>query len=311
MITTELPGLGVATVSNLATDSDHGQGPQPAQPPQVLHVRRCVSAQDPQRLIDFLHHYSRLSRQQLKDAASKGAVRLKRRGKMQRVRRVTTELRVGDCLELRFDATILALTPPPARCLADLRQYSVWYKPAGMLAQGNAYGDHCALTRVAERAWSAPRKVWLVQRLDREAAGLMLLAHSATCAAQLSQLFQRQQIEKHYRVQVRGDIAGVLGRTGCLQQALDGKSARTQYQLLHWDPQRQLATLAVQISSGRLHQIRRHLAEAGFPVLGDPRYGQGNKDPAGLRLLAVGLAFPCPLRRQRVVYQLPEQEIGF
>lgn len=276
-----------------------------------LELARTVTATDPHLLIDFLHVHSGLSKQQLKDAALKGAVLLRRGASARRVRRVKTELRNDDRIELHFDRAVLALQPPAARCIVDQGAYSLWYKPAGLLAQGNEFGDHCALTRQAELAWSPPRQVWLIHRLDREAAGIMLLAHSKQIAAKLSQQFQRNQVEKQYRVQVCGDIGAVLGVQGRFDQPLDGKAALTEYRLLHWDAAMQRSTLAVSLHTGRLHQIRRHLADAGFPVIGDPRYGTGNKDAGGLRLVAVGLAFDCPLQRRRVTFCLAPEEIGF
>ncbi len=52
--------------------------------------------------------------------------------------------------------------------------------------------------------------------------------------------------------------------------------------------------LDVALISGRKHQIRRHFAAIGHPVMGDPQYGQGNQDAAGLALQAVQLAFELP-----------------
>lgn len=276
-----------------------------------LELKRTVTADDAPVLVDFLHQHSGLSKQQIKDAANKGAVLLRRAGTARRVRRAKTELRNGDCVELHYDRDLLALQPPIARCIADHNSYSLWYKPAGLLAQGNEFGDHCALTRQAELAWTPPRQVWLIHRLDREAAGLMVLAHSKQAAAKLSQQFQNNKVQKQYRVQVRGDIGTALGQQGRIEQALDGKFARTDFQVLSWDAQTQRSTLQINIHTGRLHQIRRHLADAGFPVIGDPRYGANNKSAEGLRLVAVSLAFQCPQRRTHIEIELTPEDIGF
>ena len=280
-----------------------------------VELKRRVASSDPIVLIDFLHHYSGLSKQQLKDAANKGAVLLRRDGAAKRLRRAKADLRVGDQIELHYDRDILALNPPPARCIADRERYSVWFKPAGMLAQGNEFGDHCALLRIAEIAWPAPRKVWLIHRLDREACGLMVVAHTQPAAANLSRQFQHNQVRKRYRVQVRGDIGNVLGMEGRVETPLDGKAAVTEYRveglIESGDASRNISTLVVAIHTGRLHQIRRHQAGIGFPVIGDPRYGSGNKDAGGLRLAAVGLAFQCPVSRKPVEFQLAPEDVGF
>lgn len=276
-----------------------------------IELKRRVAPDDPRILVDFLHRHSGISKLQLKDAAAKGAVLLRRAGTAKRLRRAKAELQTGDLIELHYDRDILMRQPPPARCVADRASYSVWFKPAGMLAQGNEFGDHCALLRVAETAWHPPRKVWLIHRLDREASGLMVIAHTRPAAANLSRQFQHDQVRKRYRVQVRGDIAAAHGRQGRIEQPLDGKPAVTEFSVEDWDASRNAATLMVEIRTGRLHQIRRHLAALGFPVVGDPRYGTGNKDAGGLRLAAVGLAFQCPLSRTPVDFSLVPEEVGF
>lgn len=276
-----------------------------------VELKRRVAPADPRLLIDFLHLHSGLSKQQLKDAANKGAVLLRRDGTAKRVRRAKAELRDGDRIELHYDRGILALEPPPARCIADRERYSVWFKPVGMLAQGNEFGDHCALLRIAEIAWQPPRPVWLIHRLDREACGLMVVAHTQSAAANLSRQFQHNQVRKRYRVQVRGDVAAERGSQGRIETPLDGKPAITEYRAEAWDAESNISTLAVEIHTGRLHQIRRHLAALGHPVIGDPRYGSGNKDAGGLRLAAVGLAFQCPLTRKPVEFALAPEEVGF
>ncbi|MBI5040226.1 MAG: RluA family pseudouridine synthase [Gammaproteobacteria bacterium] len=282
---------------------------------QRVELKRRVAPSDPNVLIDFLHQYSGLSKQQLKDAAYKGAVLLRRDGSVRRLRRAKAVLQVGDRIELHYDRAILALEPPSAHCIADRERYSVWFKPAGMLAQGNEFGDHCALLRVAEVAWPAPRKVWLIHRLDREAIGLMVVAHTQPVAANLSHQFQYNQVRKHYRVQVRGDIAAEYGPQGRIDMPLDGKTAVTEFRvealIQSDDVANNISTLAVEIHTGRLHQIRRHLAAIGHPVIGDPRYGTGNKDAGGLRLAAVGLAFQCPVSRKPVEFRLTPEDIGF
>jgi tRNA pseudouridine32 synthase/23S rRNA pseudouridine746 synthase len=100
-------------------------------------------------------------------------------------------------------------------------------------------------------------------------------------------------VDKRYRIQVRGDLRP-RGTSGRIEQALDGKAAVTEWFLEHYDVAAHVSTVQVRMLSGRYHQIRRHFAGIGCPVMGDPRYGQGNKNEDGLKLAAVGIAFKDP-----------------
>lgn len=248
--------------------------------------------------VDKLAELSGVSKSRIKDAMSKGAVWIQRGKKMQRLRRVTAVLQRAEKLHFYYDADVLSRTAPDAELLSDERAYSVWNKPPGVLAQGNEYGDHCALLRQAEQRLNRP--VFLVHRLDREAAGLMLIAHTGKAAAALSALFQQQQIEKYYRIAVRGELA----EQGIFDGKLDGKAARTHYQRVKVDAQNQFSVADVRIEHGRKHQIRRHFANAGFPVLGDPRYGENNADARGMQLVAYRLKFLCPISNRPRDFQI-------
>lgn len=252
----------------------------------------------------LLAQASGLSRQRVKDAMAKGAVWLTQgRRRPQRLRRVTAPLTSGDRLALFYDSEILARTPRPAACVADCRRYSVWHKPAGLLVEGSRYGDHATLLRQVEVHFTPARRAWLVHRLDLEAAGLLLLAHTAEAAARLSALFQARAIDKRYLIEVQGRLA-VPGAAGSIALPVDGRPAATDYHVVSHPPARDMSCVAVSMRSGRHHQIRRHFAAIGHPVLGDPKYGTGNAHPAGLRLAAVALAFADPWSGEPVQYTL-------
>jgi len=296
------------------TDSDRPHPLLDTDKPRRLTLRRRVSATDPRTAADFLALHSGLSKRQVKDAMSKGAAwvtRAKPGSRRTRLRRAKSPLAPGDYVELYYDPRILAIEPPRARCVADREAYSVWFKPAGLLAEGTSYGDHVAIQRQVEKAVAPRRRVYLVHRLDREAQGLMVFAHTRAAAARLSKQFQAMEVDKVYLAVVRGDLAAGHGEAGRIELPLDGQPAITDYEVLDYDPEADVSLVRVRIATGRLHQIRRHMDALGFPVMGDPRYGRGNKNTEGMRLAAMGLGFRDPVTGERVRFELDPAELGF
>lgn len=248
-----------------------------------------------------------LSKGRLKDAMNKGAV-LWRRGKQnKRLRRAQADLLPGDTLELNYDEHLLQRSCDAAVLIHEARGYSVWFKPAGMLSQGNEWGDHLSLLRFAELHWQGKRQVFLLHRLDREASGLVLIAHTKQAAAAFSLMMQQHKIDKTYRIQIKGQMSDELLAQGELTAALDDKACSTRFELESYSAELRTSIVKVKLITGRKHQIRRHFALAGHPVMGDPAYGSGNKNEQGLMLQAVQLNFICPFRKTAMEFQLPEQ----
>lgn len=253
---------------------------------------------------DFLAEASGLSKQKIKDAMTKGAIWLKRHNKpRRRLRRAKEVLQNRDRLELFYDETLLDRKADAPLCLLDANGYSVWFKPAGVVAQGNDWCDHLSIQRIAELTLEPKRSAFVVHRLDRETAGLMLLAHSQGMAANLSEQFQKRSVTKHYLCQALGETPAA----GDIDQKLDGKPAQTLYKRLSFDASSNSSWVDVEILTGRTHQIRRHLDRIGHPVMGDPKYGNGNKNSLGLQLFAVKLAFTCPITRELKTFELSRE----
>lgn len=245
--------------------------------------------------VDFIASHCELPKVRIKDAMNKGAVWLKRGKRPQtRLRRAKAELFAGDELFVYYDDEVLKRIPGEPRVIEDLNAYSVWYKPAGVLSQGTEWGDHCSMLRIAEQAADSTREVFLVHRLDREASGVMILAHNRRTAADLSRLFEERKVEKTYRVEVLGQV-GDTGSKRTLNEPIDGKEAITHFTVEKYNAYINASVLIVSIDTGRKHQIRKHLAGIGHPVMGDPLYGEGNKNRDGMQLKCIELKFRCPL----------------
>jgi len=268
-----------------------------------ITFKKSVRDGDSLVLIDFLAAHSNLSKSVLKKVLNNGGVwvRLFKNARLMRNRRATQEINLDSSVEFYYDPKLTAMEIPEAKEVFKSREWGLWYKPQGLLSQGTEFGDHCSILRQIEKA---KNKAWLVHRLDREASGLMLFAYTKNAARLFSELWQKHEVRKIYKV----EVVGVIAEAGEINLELDGKPARTTYTVLETGAH--TSKLLVEIHTGRLHQIRRHLEMIGYPVLGDPQYGVGNKNTAGLRLMAFQLIFRDPFTQKEINFQLPEKELG-
>jgi len=272
-----------------------------------IHCNFTVNA--PAVACQILADTSGLPKERIKHAMVKGAVWLKRPGKKERrLRKAKFKLQKDDFVQLFYDPNVLAQKPPEPTCIAGHNDYSVWFKPPWLLSQGTRYGDHCSLLRLAEKDDNNKNRIIdfkLIHQLDREASGLMLLAHNSNAAMLLSKLFQENKIEKRYFAEVSGKPE--IPEKGLqLTAPLDGNASHTEILSARPAKTRQNTILDILLHTGRLHQIRRHLADFGYPVIGDPKYGdvrQGNFYE--LHLCAWKISFVSPFSKEKTSYQVP------
>ena len=250
--------------------------------------------------VDILAKETGLSKQQIKQVMQKGAVWLTKGAKTQRLRRAKRTLKAGETLHLYYDKTVLDRQPNPPTLLADEGKYSVWNKPYGLLSQGSKWGDHCTITRWAEQHLSPQRNSFIVHRLDRAANGIIIIAHEKNAAAALSKLFHDRQIEKRYRITVHGKFENKPIK---IDSEIDGRTAVSHFTLIDYNAKHDQSELDVNIETGRKHQIRRHAAELGFPIVGDRLHGNQN-DKVDLQLNAYYMAFKCPYTQQQKRFNL-------
>jgi len=256
--------------------------------------------------VDLLHYSTGLPKQRIKSAMTQGAVWLTRGSKTQRLRRAKRALQTGDELHLYYDTDILAEVPAEPALLADMGGYSVWRKPYGLRSQGSKWGDHCTVVRWAEQHLQPQRPAFTIHRLDRAANGIIAVAHAKSVAADLSALFRRREIEKRYRAVVAGDLSSQPNPLK-IEQPIDSKEAISEISFRQLSNDGKRSLVDIRIETGRKHQIRRHLAALGYPVLGDRLHGTADDDAIDLQLTAYLLAFHCPVTDEPVEYRLPPE----
>lgn len=255
--------------------------------------------------VDLLSSESGLSKQRIKILMQKGAIWQTIGSKTQRLRRAKKSLRQGSTVHIYYDKAVLDMVPTEPMLIVDEGHYSVWHKPYGLLSQGSKWGDHCTITRWAEQHLSPQRNSFTIHRLDRAANGLIIVGHEKKAAAALSYLFQQRQIDKRYRIWVHGQFnhAASAEQPITVTTDIDNRHAKSDFSFIEYDADKDQSLLDVSIDTGRKHQIRRHSAELGFPVVGDRLYGDIKVD-VNLQLTAYYLAFRCPFSQKQQIFNL-------
>jgi tRNA pseudouridine32 synthase/23S rRNA pseudouridine746 synthase len=253
--------------------------------------------------VDILGESTELTKQVIKQVMTKGAVWLTRKQGTQRVRRADKELKPGDTLHLYYDEDVLEQKSDKAVLISDEGAYSIWVKPYGMLSQGSKWGDHCTINRWVEKNLQPQRSAFIVHRLDRAATGLIIIAHQKKIAAYFAKLFQDRDIEKKYQAIVHGEFPEYKK----LDSDIGDKHALSHVRSLKYDAEIDQSLVEVSIETGRKHQIRRHLSEAGFPIVGDRLYGLAtDKGGRDLCLASCYLSFISPVDEAEKTYILPD-----
>lgn len=152
-------------------------------------------------------------------------------------------------------------------------------KPAGMLVHpvgGGEEPEWIAMKRLRDQLG---RRVFPIHRLDRPTSGVLLFALDKVTAGLAQQVFERREVVKTYHAVVCGEAPQSWVCETALRATPEDEplAARTEFECLAVttfpsDHALRLSLVRTVPATGRFHQIRRHLLEAGFPIVGDFRY---------------------------------------
>ncbi|MEI6305330.1 MAG: RluA family pseudouridine synthase, partial [Deltaproteobacteria bacterium] len=127
----------------------------------------------------------------------------------------------------------------------------------------------------------------IVHRLDKDTSGVLVAAKNNLAHQALSEQFAAHSVKRVYEALVygspkedKGKIEGVIGRHPTERVRLSGKARSGKHAVTRWRVKERysgITMMELRLETGRTHQIRVHLTEAGFPLLGDQLYSDGGR----------------------------------
>ncbi|QTQ13643.1 RluA family pseudouridine synthase [Treponema parvum] len=199
-------------------------------------------------------------------------------------------------------------------------------KPSGMSCQGGHKIFHPLDEELSKQVGY---KVYLVHRLDRDTAGLMVVAKSSAAAGRWIKLIGGKQVQKEYKAVcigtpsggISGTITEPVSKGGIEKPAVTGYRVEKIFTFQDSDKafaegrrdfNTEISLLHLKLGTGRMHQIRIHLAKIGCPIVGDDKYGDFKlnkylKKTAGVRRLMLACVhLTLPIAGKQKKFEIPE-----
>ena len=210
--------------------------------------------------------------------------------------RSSMKLRCGDRVSIDMpEPTPVEPLPEsiPLEVVYEDAELIVINKPAGMVVHpgaGNSSGTlvnallaHCAdLSGIGGEL-----RPGIVHRLDKGTSGVMVAAKNDRAHQLLSAQFSAHSIKRIYQALVYGNpredsgkVEGIIGRHPTERLRLSGKARHGKHAVTRWRVRARhggITLLELRLETGRTHQIRVHMTESGFPLVGDPLYPDGGR----------------------------------
>lgn len=301
---------------------------------KISDVLSFLSSESGKRLDKFLsENYKEFSRSYIKKLIEDGYVFIN--GEV--IKKPSRKLKEGDRITLLIpEPEELRVEPEniPLEVIYEDKDIAVVVKPCGLVVHpspGYTTGTlvNALLYHIRDlSSIGGVERPGIVHRLDRETAGVMVVAKNDKAHRELIRQFQERKTEKFYKVLVKGlvkDDYGIIdtpiGRHPYDRKKFsvreEGKEALTEYWVLKRYEKFEITLLKVKIHTGRTHQIRVHFSSIGYPVLGDTTYGfKRSSVPKELielmgecnMLIAYRLGFYHPSTKEWLTFEIEEPE---
>ncbi len=215
----------------------------------------------------------------------------------------------------------------PFEIIYEDKELIVIDKPAGLLTTHTALvgraaresqvtAENLLTAYVRKGQLKSSKRVYLVHRLDRDTSGVMIFAKSEEFSEVLRSNWN-ELTEKTYFARVEGELKEAQGefvsylkddpktmKVHSVKDASLGKLARTIWERIK--AERGTTLVKVSLKSGRKNQIRVHFSEAGYPVVGDRKYGAKKADRLHLHASLLTLRHPQTGKRLEFSSILPK-----
>jgi len=169
-------------------------------------------------------------------------------------------------------------------------EFVVFDKPSGVLIHPQNRNTEYSL--IDELKYQFGRDANIAHRIDQETSGLVLCARNKSSEREIKMMFQERDMKKKYLALVHGEFKDALCVEAPLLRAEDdsaivrmvvkvddsGKASKTDFRPLKYFPDVNMTLLECAPYTGRQHQIRVHLFHVKHPIVGDPIYGQSEKN---------------------------------
>ncbi|MDR2841714.1 MAG: RluA family pseudouridine synthase [Spirochaetaceae bacterium] len=148
----------------------------------------------------------------------------------------------------------------------------IFNKPAGLAVQG---GKNIKQSLDSILSSEFTQRPLLVHRLDKDTSGIILTAKNPSAALYFSKIISQKESEKYYCALCYAKDISAIKKTGELNSILEikgeKKQASTHFKTIN--SKNNYVLFELRLATGRMHQIRRQLAQINCPVLGDDIYG--------------------------------------
>lgn len=191
----------------------------------------------------------------------------------------------------------------PLNVLFEDEYLAVIHKPAGILVSGNSFKTiaNALAQNIKRSTLQDTTRPQPVHRLDYATTGILLVGKTSSSIRALNQLFEAKIITKTYYAVTIGEMP----TEGKITTDIDAKSSESHYNVLESVASKRFGKLnlvQLQPKTGRRHQLRKHLASIGNPILGDKDYGIAPLilNGKGLYLHAYSLRYIHPFTKKDI-----------